>query len=300
MSKPTPHKPEELLELPIVQKVLNNKILLFTCLGLVGGCVGSLAAELPFGLTNPLMGKYRLGAVVAAAIFAAVATSGIAIGLFLAEGLHRRSPKKILSIVLQALPVGMAAGAIGGGVAELIYGTLPASGFREYVIRPICWGLMGGLIGAWFSRVIPNLGLMRGLLSGLFGGVIGGAGFVALTSIIHVAELGRFLGLGLLGMALGLAVSLVEKMFREATLEVIWTPGQSSQLTLGENPISIGGGDDHIRIKGLKPHSASVVLQDGKIQYIDIKTGKRTDLKNGSKLKIAKVQLVIHAENTNG
>ena len=43
MSEPTPHKPEDLLRLPFVQKVLNDKVLLFACLGAVGGCVGSLA-----------------------------------------------------------------------------------------------------------------------------------------------------------------------------------------------------------------------------------------------------------------
>lgn len=296
MSEPLPHKPEDLLRLPLVQKVLNDKVLLFACLGAAGGCLGSMVGELPLGIVIGLLGNLRLGQVLTTALFSAVAAGGIAFGLAWAEELHRRSQKKFLPLLLRAFPMGAVAGAIGGGVAELVYGTLPGGVFREVFIRPLCWAMMGGLVGFWLSRSIPNLGFGRGLLGGLIGGAIGGAGFTLFTSLIDADLLGRFLGMGLLGAALGLAVALVERMFREATLEIIWTPGQSSMMTLGENPVSIGGGDDHIRVKGLKPHAASVVLQDGKIQYIDIKTGKRTDLKNGSKLKIGKVQLAVHSE----
>lgn len=296
MSNPLPHNPKELLKLPLVQKILNDKVLLFACLGAAGGCVGSIIGELPLDITTRIADASRLASVLSSAAFVAVAAAGIAIALFWAEELHRHSQKSLLPILLRALPVGAIAGAIGGGMAELIYGTMPDGAFREFIIRPLCWGVMGGLVGFWLSRSIPNLGYSRGLLGGMIGGVAGGTGFLLFASLIHAVLFARFLGMGLLGAALGLAIALVEKMFREASLEIIWTPGQTSIMTIGENPISIGGGDDHIRIKGLKPHAASVVLQDGNVQYIDIKTGKRTSLKNGSKLKVGTVQLVIHAK----
>ena len=296
MSKPLPHNPKELLKLPLVQKILNDKVLLYACLGAAGGCVGSIIGELPLDITARMASTSRLVLVLSSAAFVAVAAAGIAIALFWAEELHRRSQKKLFPLLLHALPVGAIAGAIGGGTAELIYGTMPDGPFREFIIRPMCWGLMGGLVGFWLSRSIPNLGSNRGLLGGMIGGVAGGAGFLLFANLIQAVLFARFLGMGLLGAALGLAIALVERMFSEASLEIIWAPSQTSMMTLGENPISIGGGDDHIRIKGLKPHAASVVLQDGNVQYIDIKTGNRTTLKNGQKLKVGTVRLVIHAK----
>ncbi len=66
-------------------------------------------------------------------------------------------------------------------------------------------------------------------------------------------------------------------------------------MNLGTQPILIGGGDDHIFINGLPQNSASIVLNDGKILYKDKATEKETILRNGSKLKIGKVEIVVHA-----
>ena len=106
----------------------------------------------------------------------------------------------------------------------------------------------------------------------------------------------RLAGIGILGLALGLAVVIAERLFQEASMEIIWLPGQTSRVTLGEKPVTIGSRGDDIVIPGLQSNMAAVVLAGGNVQYIDNKTGKRTNLKNGSKLKIGTVQLVIHAK----
>ena len=151
--------------------------------------------------------------------------------------------------------------------------------------------------------------LIRGALGGFCGGVLGGLGFIIMLVLfsgllkldrlvgVYFAELiARLAGIGVLGLALGLAVVLAERLFQQASLEIVWAPRQTSRITLGEKPVTIGGRGDDIVIPGLKSNTAAVVLTGGNVQYIDNWTDKRTDLKNGSKLKIGKVQLVIHAK----
>lgn len=166
--------------------------------------------------------------------------------------------------------------------------------FHAIVVRTVCWGLMGALLGALLSRTVPNLGLLRGLIGGAVGGGLGGIGFL-LVGLVLPAAVGRLVGLGTLGFALGLAMIVVEKLFREASLEVIWAPGETTNFNLGAQAVTIGGGEDHVFVRGLPHHFASIVFANGVIEYVETARGARTPLKNGSRLEIGKLNLVIHA-----
>jgi len=102
-------------------------------------------------------------------------------------------------------------------------------------------------------------------------------------------------GIGALGAALGIAIVVVDSIFREATLEIIWAPKEVTTVGLGGNMVTIGGGDDHIYVAGLSRKAAGVVIEQGKIQYVDIASGQRTDLRDGSRLKIGSIEIVVHA-----
>ena len=67
---------------------------------------------------------------------------------------------------------------------------------------------------------------------------------------------GRVVGLGSLGLALGLAMYLVENLFREASLEVIWAYNETTRVSLGAQPISVGGDiEDQIFVRRVTtPH----------------------------------------------
>jgi hypothetical protein len=124
--------------------------------------------------------------------------------------------------------------------------------------------------------------------------LFGGMGFLVVAGLF-AEMIGRMLGVGILGAALGLAIVIVEALFREASLEVIWAPREVTTLSLGPKPISIGGGDDHVHLSGLPRRAASVAMEQGKIYYTDTATGKKTEFRDGSRIKVGKVEMVVHA-----
>ena len=84
--------------------------------------------------------------------------------------------------------------------------------------------------------------------------------------------------------------------FGAPSLEITCESGEQISVPLGAKPVYIGGGDDQIRIPGLQEHAAGVILEDGKIQHIDPESGNRTDLKDGSKIQIGKIEIVVRAK----
>ena len=271
----------------------NNKHLLFALMGLAGGMVGALVAELaPMpAIANEFL-RYLLHTTILSAVFSSVLT----VGLFWAGEIYHRKPGLAPKIIGKALLSGLLAGAIAGAVAQAVY-SLPVELklIQELVLRPACWGLMGALLGWRLGVVVPNLGFRRGVLGGAIGGFIGGYGFLAVNFLALPQTISRMVGVGILGLALGLAIIIVEALFREAFLEVIWAPNETTSVSLGERPVYIGGGDDQIFVPGLPQHAAGVVFEQGRVQYLDTASGQRTALQKGSKLQIGKIWIVVHA-----
>jgi Ca-activated chloride channel family protein len=272
----------------------NNKRLLFSVCGFAGGAAGALLAELVpnFGLgLVPLVANTTLWSAVGAAL--------ITVALFAAGEIYNRK-KFSFGIYRKGVVAGVIAGAVGGFVAQAVYSFQGEPNFFNQVIfRSFCWAIMGGLLGWRLSAVVPNLGSSRGIIAGAIGGFVGGIGFLA-SSMIFAEVLGRMVGFGVLGAALGLAVVAIEEMFRAARLDVIWTPKEITSVTLGAKPVFIGGGDDHIFIDGLPQHALGVILENGKIQCIDNATGNRSDLKEGSRIQIGKVEVVVRTKADEG
>ena len=156
---------------------------------------------------------------------------------------------------------------------------------------------MGGLLGLLLARTVPNLGAVRGLVAGAVGGGIGGIGFTVMSLVLPAGlqALARMVGLGTLGLFIAVALLVVERLFREASLEVIWAPGETAHFNLGAQPVTIGGGEDHVFVRGLPPRFASIVFANGLIEYVETPSGARTALKDGSRLQIGKLNLVVHA-----
>ena len=270
--------------------VRNNKQLLFALMGLAGGALGALVAEIaPDSPSSMAVSVFQV------AVWSALAASFITTGLFLAGEFYNRRPVAF-PILRKGLLTGLIAGGIAGGIAQAVYSVQSdPSAFKDLVLRPLCWGLMGAILGWRLSVVVPNLGTRRGVAAGGIGGVVGGIGFLIVCSILPEA-FGRMVGFGILGAILGLAIVTVEALFRDASLEIIWAPKETTSITLGPKPIYIGGGDDHVHVAGLPQHAAGVVHEQGKIQYIDFSTSKRTDLKDGSRIKVGRIEVVVHAK----
>jgi len=270
-----------------------KKRLLFGGMGFMGGLVGALAAELasPGGIS----GGSAIWMVGGVAIWGAVFATGILLGLTWALEIYAGRKGLSAAKLRGALVSGLVAGAIAGGVAQAVFMAHNFTGMGRFFFQSGCWGIAGLILGWRISGSIPNLGAGRAALAGLIGGWIGGMGFLIVSGLL-AEVLGRALGIGILGAALGLAMVIVEELCREASLEVIWAPKEITTLSLGARPISIGGGDDHVYIRGLPQRSATLQLEEGRIQYTDTATGKKTEFRDGSRIKIGKIEMVVHAK----
>ena len=252
--------------------------------------MGSLAAELlPIGRAGPAL--LLIGSV---ALWGAVFSAGILLGLTWAleiySGRNRPSGGKIKS----ALMAGLIAGAISGGVAQAVFTVHRFAGMGQFFFHSGCWGLAGAILGWRLSRAIPNLGATRGAIGGLVGGWLGGMGFLTVAGVVS-ETIGRLLGVGILGAALGLAMVIVETLCREASLEVIWAPREATIVSLGPEPVSIGGGEDHVYVAGLTQRAATIALEQGRIYYTDTGSGRKTEFRDGSRIKIGTIEMVVHA-----
>ncbi|MFX0135524.1 MAG: hypothetical protein ACFFDN_17905 [Candidatus Hodarchaeota archaeon] len=263
----------------------NNKYQLFAFMGFVSGVVGSLISEI-----IPMFNLFYH--IFHVAVWSSVYTIAIALGLFWAIEIYNRKPQLNFNILKRAILSGIIAGSISGSIAQAIYLINPHSEF----FRAICWGLMGALVGWRLSHSIPNLGVKKGIFAGSIGGLAGGFLFVLIiTSKILPQFIGRFLGIGILGLALGLALVIVEVLFREAYLEIIWNKYEKTSISLGLKPVTIGGKNDDIYVKDLPSESVIVSFNKGKINYLESATKRNLELKDGSKITIGRIEIVVHA-----
>ena len=258
--------------------------------------VGAAFAELVSNHSQGGFFRLLFGTMIWCAAFAAILTPSLHCA---AEVYHRR-PFLHVGKLVRALAFGAAIGAASGAIAQAVYSVPITEGWlRDYGFRGLCWSLMGAIIGWKLSSVIPNLGKKRGFWAGALGGFVGGLGFIIIAN--SAAEVpGRLFGIAVLGLALGLAIVTVDEMFREAYLEVVWAPKEVTTVSLGPTPVFIGGGDDHIFVAGLDQHAGGIAFQNGKIEYLDGRTGSRTAFRDGSKVMIGRVEIVVHAKGSKG
>lgn len=277
----------------VFTKLRTNQLAVYVIGGGLGGLVGALLAEV-VELSRPSYYTSHLEVILYTALWSGVFTSVLAAALTIAAEWYQRRGLRPGRVV-NALLLGALAGIIAGAIAEAIFQQKIGSvQFQNYVLRTFCWGLAGSLIGALLSRTVPNLGLKRGSIAGFVGGAVGGICFILVSSALPEI-LGRLVGISALGVALGLAMYVVEHLLREASLEVVWAPNETTRVSLGAQPVTIGGGEDHIFVRSLPPRVSTIIFQNGQIEHIENSNGKRTPLKDGSRLRIGPLHLVVHA-----
>ena len=279
--------------------IKQNKKMLFAVIGFLSGSLGGLIAGatdlfMPYGSTGPLVILILLTSIWAG-LFSAV----IAVGLYWAIDVYSHRLITWPRLLNKGIPVGFIAGAISGAVTQIIYGPIAILIPNDLLgllvgllFQCACWGLLGLILGWRFSKAIPNLDAHRAIYAGFIGGFLGNFGF-QIVAIFVPDILGRMLGIGIMGAALGLCLVIVEEISRVACVEVHWTPDEVSYFTLGSTPVFIGAGDSDIYVPTVVRHAMSLIIEGGQIFGTDHTKGKKKELFDGNHITIGKIDMII-------
>ena len=173
------------------------------------------------------------------------------VGFAVAESIVERSTKKALIRGGLALPLGVVLGFIFSGLANVFYSIglniCAEAGVRSYhnpavwIARGIAWmvlGAAGGVVYGIIGQSMKKTGY--GALGGAIGAAVGGTIFDPISFATHAGATSRGVGFGLLGMATGIAIGLVESALKDRWLYVTSGPLAGKQFILYKPQTSVG------------------------------------------------------------
>jgi clan AA aspartic protease (TIGR02281 family) len=191
---------------------------------------------------------------------------------------------------LPRLALGLALGGLSGFIAGAVaQGFYTAIGPTE-VLRVICWGIAGGLLGLGLSFRIPNLTSMRGFAGGFAGGVAGGIVFIGI-SMVEGSIYGRLVGIPIIGFAIGLMIMLADALFRKAWIEIRYGPRETRTLTLGTEPLRIGSDAAHcqVYVKDVPAMACAYRFEQGRIVCDDRINNRNGPVAFGAPMAIGRI-----------
>ena len=245
-------------------------------------------------------GKAALKPALTVGVWTALLATALSFLLVLGQnGLMRRrllTGKAAFTLVKGGLLAGLVAGGASqylfSASAQVLGGASSNLGWLLKSGQVVGWMILGGLLGWSMGLFIPNLPKVRGGLAGMLGGFLGA--LVFLFAIQQAGEtVGRMIGSTILGAAIGYAIAFVEEIARAASLIVRWGPKETTTISLGTTPVTIGGGDDHVCLRGLPTSAYRVWMERGKIFCLDQKSGRQSELKDNSTFTVARVEFQV-------
>lgn len=196
--------------------------------------------------------------------------------------------------VLAGLLGGLFVGAVGGAAAQGLFFLAPDSAFLAHAFRVFGWALLGGLAGAGLSLFIPNMKLVHGLAGGAIGGAAGAVGFIVVSSMTHEI-VGRLVGGLILGFCIGLMVAIVEATFRRAWLEVRYGERERITVTLGPEPVKVGGDAKLCTVwaRGADPIALRFFIRDGQVICNDVEAESEATVANGYEHEVGVLTVTV-------
>lgn len=187
---------------------------------------------------------------------------------------------------------GLIAGAISGAIAEGIYSGI-GDGNNE-LLRVICWGIAGSLLGLGLAQRIPNLGALRGTGGGGVGGVLGGCLFILFAYNLS-GTAGRLAGCAAIGFWIGIMLVVAETLFNKAWLVISYDTGANRTLTLGSEPITFGSDENLsiICIPNVSPLAMRFQLEAGQIVCENVDSGAVSYLRSGDQKRIGNCTITV-------
>jgi hypothetical protein len=173
------------------------------------------------------------------------------VGFAVAESLIERSGKKVLTRGALSLPLGIAFGFVFDAIANTFYALAfaicSAAGPQTFhnpavwLARGFAWavfGAAGGIVYGIVGRSMKKTAF--GVLGGAIGAVLGGTIFDPISFATHGGAASRAIGFGLLGLATGVGMGLVENALKDRWLYVTAGPLAGKQFILYKPQTTIG------------------------------------------------------------
>ena len=267
-----------------------KKALQFGISGAVGGFVGNL-------ITEPFMQRITGSAsffdsVLSTARWFGLVGGGIATAIMFGYYYYIKGKPQIKQALKNGGLFGLIAGAISGAIAEGIYSGI-GDGDNE-LLRVICWGIAGSLLGLGLAQRIPNLGALRGMGGGGVGGVLGGCLFILFAYNLS-GTAGRLAGCAAIGFWIGIMLVVAETLFNKAWLVISYDTGANRTLTLGSEPITFGSDENLsiICIPNVSPLAMRFQLEAGQIVCENVDRGAVSYLRSGDQKKIGNCTITV-------
>lgn len=266
-----------------------GKAIQFAIWGAVGGSIGALLSE----IVGEQGGSGSLTeSLIFVGIWFGIIGAAIAVTLLIAASQYLKRGLQVKQALKNGVWVGFLAGAIAGGIAQYTYQSVGPTEF----LRVICWGIAGGLLGLGLSFRIPNLGQMRGMGGGFIGGLLGGILFVLLAVLKDGSQIvARLSGTAAIGFCIGLAIVIIEAAFREAWLEIRYSPRESRTVSLGSQPVTIGSDPNlcTVYVRNVPPVALRYQLMQGQIICEEVSSGTTHSLQPGEQQAVGTVTIVV-------
>ncbi|WP_172190157.1 hypothetical protein [Microcoleus asticus] len=267
-----------------------KKALQFGISGAVGGFAGNLITE-PFmqGLTGS---ESVFDSVLSTARWFGLVGGGIAAAIMFGYYYYIKGKPQIKQALKNGGLFGLIAGAISGAIAEGIYSGI-GDGNNE-LLRVICWGIAGSLLGLGLAQRIPNLGALRGTGGGGVGGVLGGCLFILFAYNLS-GTAGRLAGCAAIGFWIGIMLVVAETLFNKAWLVISYDTGANRTLTLGSEPVTFGSDENLsiICIPNVSPLAMRFQLEAGQIVCENVDSGAVSYLRSGDQKKIGNCTITV-------
>ena len=175
------------------------------------------------------------------------------VGLGVAESIVERSAKKALVRGLLGTALGVVFGFIFDFIANFVYAIgmmiIFSLGVRDFhnpvqwIRRGVAWAVFGVAAGIVYGLVDRSGRKTKyGILGGLIGAGLGGTVFDPISFATHTGSVSRGVGFGLLGLATGAAIGIVESALKDRWLYVAAGPLAGKQFILYKPLTAIGSG----------------------------------------------------------
>ena len=267
-----------------------KKALQFGVSGAVGGFVGNLITE-PFMQFDRLSGSASFfDSVFSTARWFGLVGGGIATAIMFGYYYYIKGKPQIKQALKNGGLFGLIAGAVSGAIAEAIYTGI---GPNE-LLRVVCWGIAGSLLGLALSKRIPNLGMLRGAGGGGVGGVLGGCLFILFAYTLS-GTVGRLAGCGAIGFWIGIMLVVAETLFNKAWLVISSDTGTNRTLTIGAEPVTFGSDENLsiIYIPNVSPLAMRFQLAGGQIVCENVDNGAVSYLRSGDQKRIGNCTVTV-------